>query len=106
MASPDERHIVGVELLSEEPNASIVRLPWRNFPGVVVQGDCLSILVELAEEVHAALKDHSNEEVAGAAEELHATLSGLIAHYEQTLTSAGISLPYVRVERNEEPPSE
>lgn len=106
MASSGEHSIVGVELLSKATNASIVRLPWRKFPGVVVQGDSLSILVELAEEVHAARKDHSNEEVAGASEALHGKLAGLLAHYEQTLTSAGISLPYVRVGRNEEPSRE
>jgi hypothetical protein len=36
---------IEVEALTDEHNFAVVRLPYRRFPGVVVQGDSLSILV-------------------------------------------------------------
>jgi hypothetical protein len=97
MGTPGERSVEEVEVLSRQANASIVQLPWRKFPGVVVQGDSLSELVELAEEIATGLAGQANEELRGAADELLSTLSGLLAHYEETLTASGVELPYDRI---------
>jgi hypothetical protein len=37
-----------LELWSGQVNSAVVRVPGRRFPGVVIQGDSLSILFDLA----------------------------------------------------------
>jgi hypothetical protein len=46
---------IEVDLLTSPGNYAIVRMPGRRFPGVVVQGDSLSILAYDAEEIANAL---------------------------------------------------
>jgi predicted RNase H-like HicB family nuclease len=59
-----------VEIFSEASNFAIVRVPGRQFPGCVVQGDSLSILLGNAKEVWARVKGSGDEELVGAAQEL------------------------------------
>jgi hypothetical protein len=40
-----------IEVFSEMSNYAIVRMPGRHFPGCVIQGDSLSVLLNNAEEV-------------------------------------------------------
>jgi hypothetical protein len=58
-----EPEVVSMEVLSRAANASIVRLPWRRYPGVVVQGDTLGIMTAAAERVATALDNHPDEDV-------------------------------------------
>lgn len=41
----DKPKTITVDVFSEATNAAVVRMPGRRFPGVVVQGDTLSTLV-------------------------------------------------------------
>jgi hypothetical protein len=82
------------QVLSDGGNWSIVQLPERKFPGVVVQGDSLSILVA---ELASALAALQAGNTVGAEDELAATLDQLSAvkrHYEAVLGEHGIELPY------------
>src|SRR5262245_3229858 len=83
-----------VEVLSAATNASILRMPGRRFPGVLVQGDSLSILLDEALDVLAALSDKPDSEAFDAALNLAETLESLLAHYETTLNQKGLELPY------------
>jgi hypothetical protein len=44
-------HIEPVEIYSDASNAAVMRHPGRRFPGVLLQGDTLSILVRQAASV-------------------------------------------------------
>ena len=85
-----------VEVLSEAANAAVVRMPGRRFPGVVVQGDSLRILHDLAADVVAQCQPTGDEELQGTAEEMLDLLRQYLLHYEETLRASGIELPYSR----------
>ena len=82
-----------IEVLSEASNLAVVRMPGRKFPGVVIQGDSLSILVSAAEIIRANAPA-GDEVLREAAEELCRLLTGRLTHYEKVLRENGIELPY------------
>jgi hypothetical protein len=51
-----------VEVWSSEVNAAIVRMPGRRFPGAVIQGDSLSILLAHAVSVVESLAEGPRNE--------------------------------------------
>lgn len=82
------------EILNGSGNWSVVQLPGRAFPGVVFQGDSLSILVDELSEALDALRSSKPEE---AEDQLALTLERLLevkASYELALTAAGVVPPY------------
>jgi hypothetical protein len=81
----DEMKQMPIEVYSEMTNAAVVRMPGRQFPGVVIQGDTLNNLCRAAV---AAVDD------ADWRAELVDMLVGFRAHYEATLTAHGMALPY------------
>jgi hypothetical protein len=87
---------VEIELYSEATGSEIVRIPERRFPGVVVQGDSLSILHANAKDLSIRLKDLGvqDEELLHAAQEVQEQLLGRMLHYQQVLAAHGIELPY------------
>lgn len=85
---------IEVESLSDTPNAAVVRLPGRRFPGIVLQGDSLKILLDSAAEVARLSRDSKSSELVGAAEELEEVLSGYVKAYEQALRVHNQPLPY------------
>jgi len=85
-----------IEVYSEATNQAIVRIPSRKFPGVVIQGDSLSVLADLAESIHDAAKNSPDDELASDAKQLKNSLNGLLLHYEIVLQEHGIPLPYSR----------
>ncbi len=82
-----------VKILDASSNATVVQLSWRKFPGIVIQGDSLSILLSQIEYVKKHLGDR-DEELLGEIENLYDQLKGLSVHYENVLTKNGIELPY------------
>jgi hypothetical protein len=87
------RH-VEFEVYSEGVNCPVVRVPGRHFPGVVLQGDSLSILLGIAEEVCDLAVGSTNVDLTEAAAELRDKLAMYLRIYEETLTECGIPLPY------------
>jgi hypothetical protein len=85
---------IEVEVLSQTTNAAVVRMPTRRFPGVVIQGDSLHILHQLAESVVQMAVLHADDELSGEAEGLRDLLAGYVASYEDILKVHGIDLPY------------
>ena len=85
---------VELEILSETTNCPVVRMPQRRFPGVVIQGDSLKLLFDLADEVCGISAGMSNEDLAAAAAALKEKLAAYVAVYEQTMQTSGLELPY------------
>ena len=81
-----------LDVFSDKTNAAVVRMPGRQFPGVVVQGDTLSAIVHRARDVCEQLA--VGGDALSDARELLAGLESLQAHYESVLSSHGLPLPY------------
>lgn len=85
-----------VEILDRATNETVLRLPWRRYPGVLLQGDTLNgrraELREAIESLRAADTDNALDALSG----LEEWLGSLLSHYEGTLASAGIDLPYAK----------
>lgn len=84
------------EILTDAGNWSIVQLPGRRYPGVVVQGDSLSILVAGLRATRDALQagdvTTTRDEVLVALERLEQVK----ANYERVLGERSIPLPYTQ----------
>ena len=89
---------VEVEVYSHAVNALILRTPGRQFPAHVVQGDSFHQLFVLAQSLleRARACGCADPELEGEAEELRDQLWGRVQHYEEVLSQAGFTLPYVR----------
>jgi hypothetical protein len=88
--TPDESPRVA-ELLTPPHNYAVVQLPGRRFPGVVVQGDSLSVFCEGAKRVAMlAAGTAADDEAAYLCEELNSVLRS----YIRVLESRSIELPF------------
>ncbi len=94
MRLDDPMDRIEAELFTDRGNDAVIRLPPRNFPGVLIQGDSLAIIrTDVAEILEAC--DHGD---LGAAREtaaiLLSDLDDLLARYATALEAHGIPLPY------------
>ena len=85
---------IEAELFTDGGNAAVVRLPGRRFPGVVIQGDSLSVIRgDIAE-----LRDACGRSEVGEAKELAELLLGdfdnLLTRYTAALSSHGNPRPF------------
>jgi hypothetical protein len=85
-----------LEVWSTQVNSSVVRVPGRRFPGVVIQGDSLSILFDLSMDLVDGFSKTADSELTSAAEELAEKLFAHVKSYESVLEARGVALPYVR----------
>src|SRR5262245_16690183 len=85
---------IEVELLGEEINANVLRVPYRRFPGILIQGDSLSILNSTAERLLTALCAGSTEDATDEASALFRLLGQYKGAYEDAMRRAGLELPY------------
>jgi hypothetical protein len=85
-----------LEVFSEECNYGIVRMPGRHFPGCVLQGDPLSILLRCAEQAYAIALVTKNSDLIDEIESLKESLKNRLQHYEQVLEAHVMDLPYAR----------
>ena len=86
--------IKSLRVLSDASNYAVLFAPGRQFPGSVVQGDSLSILLGNAETILSKVKHSPDEELVGCAEELVMLLKARLEHYEQVLKQYDLKLPY------------
>jgi len=76
-------------------NNAVIRAPGRQFPGILIQGDSLSILVNSVRNLCSLIEGASEEardEVAFLLDELEAKQR----HYERVLLDHGFTLPYAK----------
>jgi hypothetical protein len=82
-----------VKLLSRATNYAVVQLPGRAFPGVVLQGDSLHILIG---DIERAVAEPDDGERTASLAHVIERLREVCAHYEAVLDREGIELPYVK----------
>ncbi len=85
---------VQIEMLSETINCPVVYVPGRKFPGVVIQGDSLKILLGHAQEIEELAAQCKNKELNIAVASLKLILSDYVEEYEVTMKANGRDLPY------------
>ncbi|MGW6981869.1 DUF6959 family protein [Streptomyces sp. NPDC054932] len=85
---------VEAELFTDGGNDAVVRLPGRNFPGVLIQGDTLSILQTDVAELVELCAAGDLEEARHVAGLLHADLGEKLQRYAEALKAHGIPLPF------------
>ena len=90
---------ISVESLSEASNYAIIKLPERKYPALLIQGDSLRILLDLAQEIQRMVRNSSDEELRSTVDELAEQLSSRVEHYEQVLTNEHMDLPYTPFKR-------
>ncbi|MEU2111889.1 hypothetical protein [Streptomyces sp. NPDC019507] len=85
---------VEAEVFTDGGNNAVVRLPSRRFPGVLIQGDSLSVLRGDVAEVVEAFDRGDVAEARETAGLLLADLDALLARFSAALKAHEIPLPY------------
>ena len=88
-------HVEPVEIDSDVSNSAVMRHPGRRFPGVLVQGDTLSILCSTADRICARSRTNIDEDAYLELNELRNSLWGFLIHYKTILGQHDIPLPFV-----------
>ena len=85
---------VEAELFTDGGNDAVVRLPGRRFPGVLIQGDTLSILRSDVAELVDLCTAGDLEAARHAASLLQAELSSKLQRYIDALGAHGVPRPF------------
>lgn len=88
--------VISTELLAQDGNCAIIRLPERRFPGVLIQGDSLSRLVEQMRSIEEQVRSLGKSELSEDINEVRELLEGVLQRYELALKAHQIDLPYTR----------
>jgi hypothetical protein len=83
-----------VDLLTDQGNGAVLRLPNRKFPGILIQGDTLKNYIFTLREVLEAFQRGDANDAQAVVLELKADLEELRSRYESALEQHGIPLPY------------
>jgi hypothetical protein len=92
--SPGNVRTCEVTILDDATNATVAKLPWRKFPGVVIQGDSLKILHDDVLEAITALREHDHQTASEVLGDISERIADLLARYEAALSAVGLDLPY------------
>ncbi|WEH13374.1 hypothetical protein [Streptomyces sp. VNUA24] len=87
--------LIEAELLTDPGNDAVVRLPQRRFPGVLIQGDSLSVI---RSDVADIVESCDRGDIGEARETAAILLSGideLLTRYTEALQAHGIPIPFV-----------
>jgi hypothetical protein len=79
------------------PNFSIIRLPGRKYPGCLIQGDSLSYIFSLANNIYKKLEMDSDEDLIDDFKELIGNLASRLIHYEGVLKEHNLDTPYSEI---------
>ncbi|MFI8385773.1 DUF6959 family protein [Streptomyces sp. NPDC085540] len=85
---------IEVELFTDPGNDAVVRLPSRNFPGVLIQGDSLSIIRADVAEIVEACDQGDVSEAREAAAVVLSNLDELLARYTEALKAHDMRIPF------------
>jgi hypothetical protein len=85
---------IEVESFSAATNAAVIRLPGRQFPGLLMQGDSLKILVDSVDDLLRLAGRLKIPELANTVTELGQILNDYKRVYEQALRQNNCPLPY------------
>ena len=90
---------ITVESLSDASNYAVIKLPERRFPALLIQGDSLKSLADLASELRRMVKDSPDDELRATADEIAESLNSRVEHYESVLAQEHMPLPYASFKR-------
>lgn len=85
---------ISIELLTDQSNGAVVRLPERQFPGIVIQGDTLSRFVSDLQEIRERAEATNDPELKESIQALHEDLSAHLDRYERALRAHELDRPY------------
>jgi hypothetical protein len=88
---------IEAELFTDPGNDAVVRLPPRNFPGVLIQGDSLSIIRADVAGIVEACDQGDVGEAREAAAILLSNLDELLERYTAALKAHDIPIPFYQV---------
>ncbi len=86
-------HRQEVEIFSDQSNAVVIRHPSRQFPGCLIQGDSLHIVLQSLATVQSEASGLSDE-ASGELDDVIVKLSELMSHYRATLIRHDLPLPF------------
>ena len=86
-----------LEVYSQSINRGVIKMPSQSFPGLLLQGETLAALLNLARSVHEKSQQTSDTGLIDTSGELSDSLQKLVTHYEATLGKHNIPLPYATV---------
>ena len=92
--SPGNVKTCEVTILDDTTNTTVAKLPWRKYPGVVIQGDALKILHDEVAEAITALREQDSQSANEVLGHISDQIADLLSRYEVALSAAGLDLPY------------
>jgi hypothetical protein len=78
-----------IEVLSDETNFAVVRMPGRQYPGIVVQGDSLLFLTGHAKDAYERAKKIGDEKLVFRTGNILAKLEEYLEHYSNICRDSG-----------------
>lgn len=85
-----------LEVFSELVNNAIVRIPGRNFPGCVIQGNTVASLLHIAQDLQVRAKLVGDSELIELSDQIVDSLAERLKHYEEVMTAHQLQLPYTK----------
>ena len=81
-----------VEVVARGVNCSVVKMPERKHPALVIQGDSFHNVYVLVQELQQSIRTGSP--AVDLADEITDLLGGYHKFFEESLTKGGLELPY------------
>jgi hypothetical protein len=88
-----------VEIFEYEPHQSpVLRMPGRQFPGYLIQGDSLNEYRKTVRIICKLADDYGNEELKSETRNLLTKFERIMQRYEAALSKHGLPLPYPAID--------
>jgi hypothetical protein len=82
-----------LEVFSESVNYGIVRMPGRSYPGCVIQGDSLRVILHEIQEIARLAQGRDIFELQECIAALEEKIADRLSHYQSVLRDHGIDIP-------------
>lgn len=80
--------------LDNGEKSQVVKLPWRKYPGIVLQGDSLKTLSDLSRALYERARLTKDQDLLDIAREFQESLGAYLSLYEELTIREGYELPY------------
>jgi hypothetical protein len=77
-------NLLTVECFTEQGNNAVIRMPKRKYPGVVIQGDSLKNLLDMAESLQV-LSANGSKELTDEADGLAGYIRDIYVQYQMAI---------------------
>lgn len=83
-----------IEIYAHSSDGSVVRMPGRRFPGVVIEGDAMSIIYNFSKSILERVQEDADADLIAWAQELKDIVHSQLHTYEEAMSRHGLDLPY------------